>query len=280
MFKKEYLAIIITLSFLLSGCKNNIQNADMENDIKFDSIKVKAEYHMLGDTGNPNCNLQSKFIYPVDYKDKKVLEKIKTLFVVDFFGENYRNLTPDSAVERYRNAYLTEYKSLEDDYKKDIAEDSTDGLWYNYYESKNNEITFNKTNIISYSVVMDCYTGGAHGSKGCANHVIDLKSGNRIKEEDIFADNFQNELSKIIIDALVQKFELESVAQLEEAKEIFNVNEILPNNNFLVDNSGITYTYNEYEIAPYAVGIIDVSLPFHKIKHLLKKNTPVYHLAK
>ncbi|MDR2233864.1 MAG: RsiV family protein [Tannerella sp.] len=279
----RYLEISVIFFLFLTGCKNK-QNADIkedirvENDIKFDSIEVDVEYYLLGDTANPNCSLQSKFIYPAEYKDIETLEKIKMQFVVDFFGEDYRGLQPGEAIERYKNAYLTEYKKLEREFSRDPAEKSA--YWYNYYESTNNEIIFNELNLISYCVTLNCYTGGAHGSNGYNNRIIDLKSGNKLEEKDIFTDNFHDELTSIIVDELVRKFGLENAAQLEDSVPIFNVSEISPNNNLLVDNEGIIYTYNEYEIAPYSVGKIDVLLPFDKIEHLLNKKSPVYQFVK
>ena len=273
----KYIEILLISCLFFASCKNK-QNIDIENDIKFDSIEINAEYHLLGDTANPNCSLQSQFIYPSEYENKEVLEKIKTLFVIDFFGEDYRGLQPDEASERYKNAYLSEYKELEKEFLKDSAKELMP--WYNYYESTNDQILFNKADILSYCVTVNCYTGGAHGSNSYNNHVIDLKSGNKLKEKDVFTDNFQNELSQVIIEELVKKYQLANAAQLEDSVGIFRVGEIFPNNNFRADSEGIIYTFNEYEIAPYVVGKIDVLLPFDKIKHLLRKNTPVYQLIK
>ncbi|HNP92166.1 RsiV family protein, partial [Macellibacteroides fermentans] len=54
---------------------------------------------------------------------------------------------------------------------------------------------------------------------------------------------------------------------------------IFPNGNFSVDETGINYTFNEYEIAAYVVGATHVHLSFEEIKHLARKESPIAHLV-
>ena len=130
-------------------------------------------------------------------------------------------------------------------------------------------IRYNKRNLVSYTVKFENYTGGAHGSHSFNNHVIDLNTGNKVKEQDIFVENFEDELSKILVDHIAK---LNNVSEAKKLEEIgfFSVDEIYPNGNFLIDETGITYTFNEYEIAAYVVGTINVHIPFDDIKYLLK----------
>ena len=46
-----------------------------------------------------------------------------------------------------------------------------------------------------------------------------------------------------------------------------------------MDEIGITYTFNEYEIATYIVGVTSVRIPYEKIRHLLRKESPIAHIA-
>ena len=68
--------------------------------------------------------------------------------------------------------------------------------------------------------------------------------------------------------------------EVENAKELenigyFSIEEIFPNGNFLIDEKGITYTFNEYEIAAYVVGPTHVCIPFEEISYLLKGDSPI-----
>ena len=44
---------------------------------------------------------------------------------------------------------------------------------------------------------------------------------------------------------------------------------IRPNGNFTVSDSGVTYIYNQYEIGPYVMGTIKVTVPWNELEDLL-----------
>jgi len=274
------------VSVLLSACKGG-GGKEASNDIRFDSLKVEKTYHLLGDTANPACDFRLSFIYPTHAASSTLLRQIQDEFVLCHFGENYQGLTPDSAVARYTNDYLVAYRNLEKDYKKDLekqAENNDDddvsvGAWYNYYEYSQDRIAYNKNGLLSFVVYFESYTGGAHGSHSFNNHVISLSTGKMLTEDDIFIEGYQDKLAKIITDRLAVDNKVANPQDLENIG-FFAVDEIVPNGNFLIDAKGITYTYNEYEIAAYVVGPIHVHLTFDDVLPLLKPDTEVRKLIK
>ena len=194
------LIALFFLGMFVTGCNTNTkQTAD--NDIKFDSIRVDRTYHLLNNPDNPNCNLQLNFTYPAKFSDKEILKKIQNDFVLSYFGENYENLSPEEAVAKYTEDYLNNYKELEADFKAELEkkDDLPVGAWFSYFEMSSDEIVYNQNDILSYTVSFENYTGGAHGSHAYNNHVINLKTGNAITEEDIFIENFQDSLAQISI---------------------------------------------------------------------------------
>ncbi|RHJ95350.1 DUF3298 and DUF4163 domain-containing protein [Parabacteroides bouchesdurhonensis] len=269
------LFILFFMGLITTSCNTGTKKAT-ENNIKFDSIHVEKTYHMLESPDNPNCNLQIEFIYPVKYTNKDILQKIQQQFVVSYFGDTYEKDTPQEAAEHYTQDYLKAYKELESDFKEELKKDKDQpvGAWFSYYEMSSNDIVYNENDILSYTVNMENYTGGAHGAHSHMNHVLNLKNGEPITEEDIFIENFQDNLSQILVDQITEQNKMENPKELENAG-FFSIDEIFPNGNFLVDSTGITYTFNEYEIAAYVVGVINVHLSFDKIKHLLKQESPI-----
>ena len=229
---------------------------------------------------NPNCDLEINFVYPKDYADKAVLEEMRKQFVYDYFGENYEGLSPEEAVERYTQDYISAYKDLEEDFKEESSkatEDSPVGSWFSYYEMSSSQIVYNNSGLLSYTVSFENYTGGAHGAHAYNNHVIDLATGKPLTEEDIFNEGYQEELAKLLVDQIAKDNNLTDAKELENIG-FFSVEEIFPNGNFLVDETGITYSFNEYEIAAYVVGVINVHLPFEAIQHLMREDSPIFKL--
>lgn len=264
--------------FLLGACRGGTKNI-AENDIRFDSIQVDKTYHLLDNIENPNCNLQINFVYPSEGADKAILEKIQKQFVSAYFGEKYENLSPAEAVARYTDNYIADYKELETDFKRELEneDEGAVGAWYSYYEMSEDEIAYNCNDLLSYTVLVENYTGGAHGAHARTNHVINLKTGKPVTEEEIFVENYQDNLAEILVDRIARENQVDDPKELENMG-FFSVDEIYPNGNFLVDEGGITYTFNEYEIAAYVVGATHVYLPFESIQYLLKKDSPISHL--
>lgn len=269
---------LILAGVLVTGCKTGTKK-DKDNDLTFTTVNVDKTYHLMDNPDNPNCNLQLSFTYPVKYDNKETLAKIQKLFVDSYFGEAYESFSPEEAAARYTEDYLEMYKELEDDFREDVenSDDTPVGAWYSYYEMSNNEISYNRNDLLSYLVYFENYTGGAHGSHAQTNHVINLQTGEYLTEEDIFVEGFEDALVKILIDTITEQNNLTDPKELENIG-FFSIDEIYPNGNFLVDDEGITYTFNEYEIAAYVVGVTRVEIPYTHIQHLLRNDSPVYSL--
>ncbi len=276
---RTYIIIFAALSIVLYGCKPHAKQTE-KNDISFDSINVEKVYHLFDNPENPNCNFQLQFIYPVKMGNELLLKKIQKQFIVDYFGEEYSQLSPQEAAAKYTEEYIDMYKELEDDFKLEVerSEGKPVPAWFSYYEMSENEILYNSNQILSYSVNFNNYTGGAHGAHATRYHVIDLKTGEKITEESIFVEDYQEQLALILVDKIAELNEVEDPKELENIG-FFSVDEIFPNDNFLIDDTGITYAYNEYEIAAYVIGLIEVHIPFKEIEYLLKKDSPIAHLV-
>lgn len=280
--KFSIITVVLLFGLMISSCKQKTtHNPEAENDIRFDSILVNEKYHLLGDTTHPYCTLMSTFIYPSDYKDKEVLEKLTRHFISSFFGEDSVSMKPQEAMDKHIQKYIADYKELEQDFISEVkttGEKPSQESWFSHYEASWDEILFNKCDLLSYSVSVEYYTGGAHGGHAYNNHVLNLKTGEEVEEEDIFFDDYHNELAQIIVDIIASDNHVPTPEELEN-RGFFNIDEIYPNNNFYLDENGITYTFNEYEIAAYFIGKIDVFLPFDKIRHLIREDSPVAPLV-
>ena len=262
---------------LLSSCSMVESGREKENNIAFDSLKVERTVHLMDKKENPACQIVLDFKYPSELTPKETLQKLQQFYLLSFFGEKYEQMDPQEAIAFYAEDYVADYKSLEADYTKDLKHATKEmpmGDWYSYYEHGENSLVFNAQDIVSFQVSFENYTGGAHPTHAYSNHTFCLNLGKGLDEEDLFVEDFQADLSKIIVDALVRQNELKKPIELEDIG-FFSAEEIVPNENFLVKKDGLLYTYNEYEIAAYALGSIDVFLPYGEIRHLFREDNPI-----
>lgn len=267
-----YPVLILCFFVMLPSCKKTKQN---ENSITFDSIVVSEHVQLLevNDTTLPHADVNINFLYPKKFKSDEDLARLQQIFVGTFFSDvDNDNLSPQEATDNFLAQYREDYKSLSNSYyeeAKRLPEGSSGPMWYWYYLNYNNKVLFQNNSLISYSVEQSTYTGGAHGSMRVTYTNIDLNELVTISEEDIFVPNYQKSLAEIMVNKLMVENDVTTPEGLVE-KGFFNIEDIFPNNNFWLDDEGIHYAFNQYEIAPYVMGVIEVDIPYEDLKDILK----------
>ena len=116
----------------------------------------------------------------------------------------------------------------------------------------------------TYSATYSDYTGGAHGMYGVINNVFDLDSGEVVTLQDLFAADYREGVTALL------KQSLETYLAENEAEEDMVFGQPAPCDNFSVSEEGVSWTYNPYEIAPYAVGAIELTVSWADLKPYLK----------
>jgi len=126
--------------------------------------------------------------------------------------------------------------------------------------------------------------GGAHGLETRNYYNFDLKTGKTITENDLFKPNYKAELSELIKKRIVE--ESKEVKEAKDTEPILSLEDtdfwadsIKPNGNFYITDESINYVFNPYEIAPYYIGQTEVTIPFNRLKNILKPNSIIAYLV-
>lgn len=271
--KKQSVSLFVFLlaasSFLFS-CGNKA-NQD-KGAFSFDSIQVNETAHLFGDTAKPACNLVVSLTYVTQSDEKSMKDSLNNYFLVMCLGDDYRNLSPQEAVEQYKKRYVSDYRNdLEEMYSKEEAEfgDADQRAWYNYYKYIRSNVHYYHRNLLVYSFRSEEYTGGAHGMYTTTFLNIDLNTLKLVHLDDLFIDDYENKLTDLIWNQLMAE---NGVATREELENLGygSTGDIVPTENFYLDKNGITFYYNVYDIAPYVMGAIEVCIPYEMMSHLLK----------
>ncbi|MFT5777270.1 MAG: hypothetical protein ACI837_000201 [Crocinitomicaceae bacterium] len=114
------------------------------------------------------------------------------------------------------------------------------------------------------------YSGGAHGNSYSTVSLIDKNTGVSLYLEDFFSDI--DALDAIADPIFRQDQGLMYDEDLSDAGFWFDEGRFHVNSNFSFNGQSITFSFNPYEIASYAAGSIDVTIPIEQIKHLLKRS--------
>ncbi|HBA03172.1 MAG TPA: hypothetical protein DCW51_03950 [Clostridium sp.] len=136
-----------------------------------------------------------------------------------------------------------------------------------YVINVNNNVTYNKNNILSITLNLYSYTGGAHGSSVDETFNFDINTGNSGVIEDFLGNN--RNYNKIILDNVKATINKNPELYFKEAVDKLNV--IPYNQKFFLTDKDLVIYFDEYEIAPYVAGIPKFYIPLSKFPKGLNK---------
>ncbi len=274
--KKQYvslLAVILAASGFLFSCGDKMKKDT--DSLEFDSIKVNKTEHLFGDTAKKACNMLINFAYPSKSSDELLKDTLDKYFIAACFGDKYMGEKPQEVVKQYTETYISEYRRdlepmyLEDE--KDKENESSVGAWYSYYKGIESHVQLYEKNLLVYRINYNEYTGGAHGIYMTTYLNFDLGLMRPLRLDDIFVGDYQEPLTDLIWNQLMADNGAKTRAELEDMG-YGSTGEIAATENFYLNKDGITFYYNVYDITPYAMGPVIVSLPFQMLEHMLGSN--------
>lgn len=256
----------------LSSCRQKtirtIEKADIER------------YYLAADTSKGALSIELNVEIPVCFDNQNVLDSIRNTIVTNLFGSEYVKVSNDSLVLKFTNDLKLEYKLTNEPILNEMDEKSL-------YSFNNEHILdgfslLNDENIYSYGINRYVFMGGAHGLNTINYMNFSVKTGKQITESDIFLKNTNKKLTELIKKRIVEQSKedegLEPIKNLE--KTDYWIDAIKPNGNFYITDESLNYVFNPYEIGPYYLGITEVSIPFDRLKNILKPNSAINYLIK
>jgi Deacetylase PdaC/Protein of unknown function (DUF3298) len=172
-----------------------------------------------------------------------------------------------TAVQKFRMEYE---KMMQED--KAAPADERFHVVYDY--NAQTKVDFKSEKITCISISEDIYTGGAHPNAFVSFLVFDNKTGKTIDLAEIVKDR------KGFDDLVEQTFREVRKADIEEPKKSLEDNGFFVDEktkrlplpaNFSVSEDGksLYFMYNSYEVAAYAYGPTDFSIPLDQLTNLL-----------
>ena len=138
------------------------------------------------------------------------------------------------------------------------------------------DVVYNQKGLLVTINSLYEYTGGAHGLFSILCIVYDYTTESLVTFEDIFTGEYEKALVELINKKVREQFEM-SAGESFESKGFF-VDEIPLTENFALYSDHIYFVYNIYEIAPYAMGSIEVEISYTELSEYIRKDGPVYRL--
>lgn len=264
---------ILLLSLWIVSCDKKVKEKD--SSVTFRTITMKEAHHLNDKVKNPMLSIELKFQFPTAYMDDSVLKKIRHIMLADFLPDVADTACqPEIAMKSYIKGKIKAYESSEYIIKDEDSQDSGSQPEVAWKDNTSLLIRCNGNGLLSYTIESIQFSGGAHGGIIFRNSIVDLKTGEKLDEEDLFM-----EASIPLINAIVlKKLEIQNKVETSEDLEqigFFDVTQISQYKNFYLTNEGLVYTFNEGEIGAYALGTIEVKLSFKDLEDFISPGSPL-----
>lgn len=168
----------------------------------------------------------------------------------------------DQCVQTQIDSYAAGYKRELADVDDTLLSES----FNNYYQGISLDVLYNNNGWLIVESNLSDYSGGAHGNYGVSYLNMDMQNKKLWKLEDIMTVD-SAKLQTILEKQARKAFDIPEGDKLSDG---LLTDRVMPNGNFYITNTGITFVYNPYEIAAYAYGIASFFIPYTQIKELLK----------
>lgn len=255
-----------TLSFWACNQSSKKENAVVE--VGYQAGEVKKEQFGKCDTvTNKGVSVIINLWEPTDSgavatKIREILTK-KAIQRLNSYGDPASatarleaNKTPRAAFEDFERNY--------NDFKKDFPD--SPGCWE---VELHGDTVMTTPKVLFYQFDHYAFTGGAHPNSFTSYHAFDGKTGEEIEMKRFVAD------SAALLNLVEKKFrELEKLApgvDLEDAGYFLANHKFFMPANYVFTPEGVLFFYNPYEIAAYARGPIELTIPYGELGGIIRR---------
>lgn len=129
------------------------------------------------------------------------------------------------------------------------------------------EVLHQTPKVVSISLNSYSYTGGAHPNSAVDLLNFEVRGGKKLTIDDVFTD--QQKLKDIVEQKFRQVREIPAGESMSNAGYFWGEPFSLPQN-FALRKDGVYFFYNPYEVAAYAAGPTDFTIPYDTIAAFMK----------
>ncbi|AUD04965.1 DUF3298 and DUF4163 domain-containing protein [Spirosoma pollinicola] len=194
-------------------------------------------------------------------------------------NDSLRRLAVNSIVGWLDNETVAEHPDVQTDLAKAATLFATDyeivrkdmGNLSGCWEVKTTADTLHagpKTLSVKYETF--AYTGGAHPNSSVSFYNFNRETGKIITLADMVSDT--TALLRVVEKAFRKQQDLQPQNNLEEKGYFLHDGRFFLPANIGMSTSGLIFYYNPYEIAAYAVGPIQVTVPYAQLSGILHEN--------
>lgn len=273
MFKHIIMLLLISVLFVSCGKTNDINQAgnNVSETTSTDTVpvipnlsndeKISVEYNVLTDDEELPDSDKKVLYQDVRYPEIKLSEEFKN-------EESGKKLSSsiDLLNKKFNNEAIDFLNDNQEEVRLVFKERGDDGGNYQYL----NELYIERFDDKIFSVTSNCYEDrmGAHGGTVITGYNYDLETGKEIKFDKLIKD--KQKLKELLVNYVNENYKDDLMDYYEETIDSYinGDSEI----SYIITVEGINVVFQQYDIAPYAVGIITVPINYEKNKEMFNTN--------
>jgi len=217
---------------------------------------------LTDNAGSPRAVVKLSLLLPVATAPAD--DSLRRFILQKFTGRHTVAGKPETVLAGIRQDYFREYVTSNKALYLEMP-----GASFEWELMKYTRIVYNGNHRVTFGITSYSFTGGAHGNETESYSTVDMKSGKILSATDLFKPGYEEELTRLLTRKLHKMNNLEESRKLVDAG--YFTDEIKPTANFYLDENGIGFCYNQYEIAPYSFGSTDIFLTCAELKGILKQ---------
>ncbi|HNW34139.1 MAG TPA: DUF3298 domain-containing protein [Candidatus Ozemobacteraceae bacterium] len=134
--------------------------------------------------------------------------------------------------------------------------------------------------LLCLETIDSIFTGGAHPNSNITYQVFSMQTGKPLELSALVTPDKMGELTRIAENHFRRIRNLKPDETFEQAGFQFEQNRFALNQNFLVSKDGLAFCFNPYEIAPYAMGVTELVIPWNDLRAVVNPDGPAARFLK
>jgi len=286
------LSFILIIAILLSACGASAPeaNASVElpgtaacsiDDAQENPVETVPAYGVLPESAEAQAVSQAEYFYFTNYSNTITNEDGQALLYENrcmpsfTSGDAQRSEWVGSILGDIERDFNTDSTNLHD-YARDYVEEYGTELFYSYSNYQQLGVARHDEAVVSVIVVSSLYSGGSHPNSVQVAYNLDISNQRILSLEDVIVEEASaSALAKLVREGVDSKF-----AAIDGGNGLFEDYGETIDNSMLYGNmtpywylndTGLVVFYNQYELGPYAAGIIKVELPYDSLDGILQE---------
>jgi hypothetical protein len=233
-----------------------------EGSIEMNVYYQKAFMPLVKKPKAPGAAIQLAMLLPGESANPLISDSLIHLMIVKFTGKQVRISQPEKLLDGIKQVYFENYLATNEGIYNETMASA-----FNWQSLKFLHILMNNSHILTFYIDHYAFTGGAHGLQTRQFTVVNLWTGKEVMLKDVFKEDSESGLIALLSNKIHMMNHLPTTQSLKDAG--FYTDTVKPADNFYITPDGIGFYYNQYDIAPFALGPIDVFIPFGELKDYL-----------